>query len=138
MRAAALTEARLWIGTPYRHQASVRGAGCDCLGLIRGVWRALYGAEPEPVPPYASDWAARGGGEMLLDAARRWLAPVETAQAGDVLVFRYAADALVRHCAILSGPDHMIHAFEGRAVCESALVPWWRRRIAGAFAFPEI
>lgn len=29
--------ARQWLGTPYRHQASVRGVGCDCLGLIRGV-----------------------------------------------------------------------------------------------------
>ena len=26
--------ARAWIGTPYVHQASVRGAGCDCLGLL--------------------------------------------------------------------------------------------------------
>ncbi len=33
--------ARDWIGTPYVHQASAQGAGCDCLGLLRGVWRAL-------------------------------------------------------------------------------------------------
>lgn len=138
MKALILDEARRWIGTSYRHQASVHGSGCDCLGLIRGVWRALYGAEPEPVPPYAPDWAARGGGELLLDAAQRWLAPVEAAQAGDVLVFRYAPDNPASHCAILSGPSHMIHAMQGRAVCESALVPWWRRRIAGTFAFPEI
>jgi NlpC/P60 family putative phage cell wall peptidase len=133
-----LNEARRWIGTPYRHQASLIGAGCDCLGLVRGVWRALYGEEPEAAPPYAPDWAGRGGGEMLLNAARRWLAPVAHAVPGDVLVFRYAPDAPVRHCAILSGGAHMIHAVEGRAVCESALVPWWHRRIAGVFAFPEI
>ena len=30
-----------WIGTPYRHQASQKGVGCDCLGLVRGVWREL-------------------------------------------------------------------------------------------------
>ena len=39
--------ARRYIGTPYHHQAALAGAGCDCLGLIRGVWRDLYGAEPE-------------------------------------------------------------------------------------------
>lgn len=138
MRALVLDEARRWIGTPYRHQASLPGAGCDCLGLIRGVWRALYGAEPEQAPPYSPDWAARGGGEMLLDAARRWLVEAQTPQAGDVLVFRYAPDTPASHCAILSRPAHMIHAMQGRAVCESALAPWWRRRIAGAFAFPEI
>ncbi|KAB2949447.1 MAG: hypothetical protein F9K19_23780, partial [Rhizobiaceae bacterium] len=36
-----------WIGTPYRHQASRKGVGCDCLGLVRGIWRELYGSEPE-------------------------------------------------------------------------------------------
>ena len=48
--ACIVREARTWLGTPYLHQASVRGAGCDCLGLVRGVWRALYGREPEAVP----------------------------------------------------------------------------------------
>ena len=42
-RAEILSEARDWLGTPYRHQASLKGAGCDCLGLVRGVWRALEG-----------------------------------------------------------------------------------------------
>ena len=31
------------------------GAGCDCLGLLRGVWRSLYGDEPA-VPNYRADW----------------------------------------------------------------------------------
>ena len=35
--------ARGWIGTPYVHQASCRGAGADCLGLIRGVPLFLIG-----------------------------------------------------------------------------------------------
>jgi NlpC/P60 family putative phage cell wall peptidase len=39
-----LEEARSWIGTPYQHQASLKGVGCDCIGLVRGVWRAVYGA----------------------------------------------------------------------------------------------
>ena len=56
-RAAIIAEARGWIGTPYCHQASLKGAGCDCLGLIRGVWRALYGAEPEAPGPYSPNWA---------------------------------------------------------------------------------
>ena len=52
-----VAEARSWIGTPYQHQASLKGVGCDCLGLVRGVWRALYGEEPEHVPAYSRDWA---------------------------------------------------------------------------------
>ncbi|MFD0934795.1 peptidase P60, partial [Methylobacterium trifolii] len=39
--ADVVAQARLWLGTPYRHQASLAGVGCDCLGLLRGVWRGL-------------------------------------------------------------------------------------------------
>jgi hypothetical protein len=46
-------EARTWIGTPYRHQASVKGVGADCLGLVRGIWREVIGPEPAVVPPYS-------------------------------------------------------------------------------------
>ena len=63
--------AREWIGTPYRHQASVRGAGADCLGLVRGVWRTLYGREPEIVPAYSYDWSEVQGKERLWAAAAR-------------------------------------------------------------------
>ncbi len=64
-RAAIVAEAWSWIGTPYRHQASLKGVGCDCLGLIRGVWRALYGPEPEALIAYTPDWAEAQGAETL-------------------------------------------------------------------------
>jgi len=137
-RAAALAEARSWIGTPYQHQASLKGVGCDCLGLVRGVWRAVAGPEPEEAPPYRPDWAEAAGEEILLQAARRWLAerPVTAAQAGDVLLFRMSEGAPVKHAAIASGPERMIHAYWGRAVVESWMGSWWRRRLTHAFAFP--
>ena len=139
--------ARAWLGTPYQHQASVRGEGADCLGLLRGVWRELFGAEPEQTPPYRPDWAEVGGDETLLLAARRWLReiPVDAARAGDVLLFRMAPESPAKHCAILSvgspgGGDEprMIHASWGRAVVESWMGAWWRRRLVAAFAWPGI
>lgn len=42
--------ARSWLGTPYHDQASLRGVGCDCLGLARGVWREIVGPEDFGVP----------------------------------------------------------------------------------------
>lgn len=139
MRALVLAEARSWIGTPYRHQMSVKGAGCDCLGLVRGVWRALYGPEPEALPPYAPDWSERSATDMLSAAAGRWLDPLDLSevQAGDVLLFRYAPSGFARHCALLSAPDRILHAWRGQSVCETALGPFWRRRISGAYAFPQ-
>lgn len=145
-RHAIVAEARSWIGTPYRHQASRKGAGCDCLGLVRGVWRALYGAEPEAPPPYAADWAETGGRETLLEAARRHLVEIPPTdwRPGDVLLFRMIPEACIKHCAIVSAatpgePEpRIVHAYWGRAVVESWLGPWWRRRLAYAFSFPDV
>lgn len=139
-RHAILAEAREWIGTPYQHQASAKGAGCDCLGLVRGVWRAVCGEEPEPVPPYTPDWAERCGGETLLAAALRHLVktPLKRAAPGDVLLFRMDARAPVKHAAILDEGGAIIHAYWGRAVVRSRLAPWWRARLAAAFQFPDV
>jgi NlpC/P60 family putative phage cell wall peptidase len=132
-------EARTWIGTPYRHRASLRGVGCDCLGLLRGVWREVCGAEPEPVPPYAPDWAEVNGTDRLAAAARRWLVEIAPAEAapGDVLLFRWRPHLPAKHAAILSAPDRMIHAYDGAAVAEVHFAPFWRRRLAFAFSFPS-
>lgn len=139
-RAALLQEAQSWIGTPYRHQASVKSVGCDCLGLVRGVWRGCLGAEPELPPPYAPDWAEAGGVETLQQAALRHLEPLpsEKFAAGDVLLFRYRRGCLAKHVAIASAADRMIHAHDGASVCEIALTQWWRRRLVQAFSFPGV
>jgi len=134
----AVRLARAWIGTPYHHQASERGVGTDCLGLVRGVWRGLYGSEPELPVAYTRDWAEATGRETMLDAAMRHLVPVarEHAAAGDVLLFRLRSGMAAKHAAIVSGATTMIHAMEGAPVSEVALSPWWRRRIAAVFSFP--
>jgi len=139
---SVVVAARGWLGTAYRHQASVRGQGADCLGLVRGVWREVMGTEPETVPPYSPDWAEAGGHEALLEAAERWLTPVPVTAmaAGDVVLFRMSPGCAVKHCAILSdveGPEpRIIHAYWGRAVVESWMGPWWMRRRAAVFRFP--
>lgn len=132
--------ARSWIGTPYRHQASLKGVGCDCLGLVRGVWRELHGTEPELPPAYQPDWAERSGEDWLRDAARRHFGAELTAaqmRPGDLLLFCWRLDLPAKHAGILCADDRFIHAYEQAAVIESALVPSWRRRIAGVFRFPE-
>jgi NlpC/P60 family putative phage cell wall peptidase len=139
-RTALVAEARSWIGTPYRHQASLKGVGCDCLGLLRGVWRALYGAEPEAAPPYAPDWAEAAVGDPFAQAAARHLAPLarDAFAEGDVLLFRWRAGLAAKHAAIVTAHDRMVHAHDGAAVAEVALAPWWRRRLAYAFRFPHV
>jgi NlpC/P60 family putative phage cell wall peptidase len=136
---AVVAAARGWLGTPYRHQASLKGVGCDCLGLARGVWREVVGPEPEPAPAYPSDWAgAARGAEPLLDAARRrFVAKQRDAVApGDLLVFRWRPGLPASHLGIATARDAMIHAQDGACVAEVALNDWWRRRLVAVFAFP--
>ena len=140
--AHVVAEARGWIGTPYLHQASVKGAGADCLGLLRGVWRSLLGAEPEPVPPYTDDWAEPSRDEVLLAAAERWLARkgLGDAAAGDVLLFRLREGCIAKHLGIQSevgGSAAFIHAYTSHGVVESPLSQPWQRRIAARFSFPD-
>ncbi len=139
-RSQIVVEARTWLGTPYRHQASLKGVGCDCLGLVRGVWRAFYGEEPERTPPYARDWAEVADNEPLAEAGFRHLVRLEANAfaPGDILLFRWRTGLVAKHAAIVSSPDTMIHAHDGAAVAEVAIAPWWRRRIAFAFRFPGI
>ncbi|GAA0286027.1 C40 family peptidase [Rhodovulum strictum] len=139
-RAAA--EARRWIGTPYRHQASTPGAGADCLGLLRGVWRELYGTEPEDIPPYTPDWSEPQGEETLWAAAQRHLIakPLSDEAVGDVILFRLREAGVAKHVGIQGATGaqaSFIHAYHGHGVVESPLSSPWARRIVARFEFPE-
>ena len=146
MRAAdpqlVIAVARSWLGTPYHDQASVKGVGCDCLGLIRGVWREVIGPEPMPVPPYSRDWGEAGPREVLAEAARAAMIelPIDEARTGDVILFRMRRGAIAKHAGILTNGrqnvHRFIHAYERTGVIEENLTEPWRRRISFAFRFP--
>ncbi|WP_170428003.1 NlpC/P60 family protein [Ruegeria arenilitoris] len=136
-----VNEARGWLGTPYVHQASVKGAGTDCLGLLRGIWRALFGAEPEAVPSYSMDWSEPQGEERMWAAARRHLTAKlpENLEPGDVLLFRMRDGGVAKHVGVVSetgAVPRFIHAYSGHGVVENALSDPWQRRIVACFAFP--
>ena len=128
-----------WLGTPYHDQASLRGVGCDCLGLARGVWREVVGLEPFPIPPYSRDWGETGPREVLAEGARRMMIEVDPAEAGPgtLVLFRMKPRAIAKHVGILTEPDTFLHAYERLGVIEEPLTPSWRRRIAFAFLFPQ-
>ena len=137
-----LAEGRSWIGTPYCHQASTKGAGTDCLGLLRGIWRSIYGREPEVVPPYTEDWAEPGREEVLQAAASRWLVskPLDAAAPADVLLFRMRDGSIAKHlglAAVIGQEASFVHAYSGHGVIESPLSTPWARRVVGRYAFPQ-
>lgn len=134
--------AKSWIGTPYRHQASLKGAGADCLGLVRGIWREVLGPEPVKVPSYTPDWSEPSNDETLMRAADQWLTRRSglSWQSGDVLLFRMRRGAVAKHLGIVSsdiGNLRFIHSYTGHGVIESPLSEPWRRRVAAVYHFPE-
>ncbi|MDT0683623.1 peptidase [Roseicyclus sp. F158] len=142
MRPEAVAIARCWIGTPYRHAASVQGHGTDCLGLVRGIWRTLYGDEPGGVPPYTLDWGEPQGDERMWAAARRLMPERprgEATEAGDILLFRMRQGGIAKHLGVAAetgARPSFIHAFQGHAVVESPLTRPWARRIVARFILP--
>lgn len=135
--------ARDWLGTPYRHHASLKGVGTDCLGLLRGVYQELYGVAPE-VPPYTPDWSETPNSqgefkEPLLEAAQLYLAEMDKdkIQGGDVVLFKLFENSAIKHCAILTSTETMIHAYSNHEVCEVPLSSWWLRHITHAFYFKQ-
>ena len=72
--------AEAWLGTAYRHRASLCGSGADCLGLIRGnlAQRALWGGIRKCRHPTAPVGRNSGAGEPLqIEALMRHLIPAQ-------------------------------------------------------------
>ena len=131
---AIVMAARGWVGTPYRHRAALRGVGCDCIGLLRGVWAEVIGAVPE-LPPYRADWRDGAHSAELRALAERWLLPGEM-EPGAVLLFRIGAGAAPRHCGIFVGDGRFVHAQERLGVVEGNLTEGWARRVVAVLALP--
>lgn len=137
-----VTEARAWIGTPYLHQASIKGAGCDCLGLVRGIWRTVIGPEPLVVPRYSADWDEPQGHDVLWQAAQSVLQPADHVDwaPGQVLLFRMRDGAVAKHLGILAQAGQapsFVHAYSRHGVIESPLSAPWRKRVVARFVFNE-
>jgi NlpC/P60 family putative phage cell wall peptidase len=105
-----VAEAEAWLGTPFHWQASLKGVGCDCKGLIWGVAREL--GLPEAASLYAqiADYGARVPVETLLAGLQATLTRTAFAQPGDVLLFRMAGRP--QHLGLHAG-DRVIHTYNG-------------------------
>jgi NlpC/P60 family putative phage cell wall peptidase len=128
--------ARGWIGTPYLHQASVKGVGCDCLGLLRGVWREMGRGEPEELPNYAPDWDDTAKAETLYMGLRRHLREAPVVEPGVIALFRMVPRGPAKHCGIVAeeeGALTLIHARQNKRVSEEPLSAFWRKKLVYAF-----
>ncbi len=137
-RRRIVDSARSWLGTPYKHQASCKSVGCDCLGLVRGVWRETQGAEPEPVPAYTSTWAETGNVENLIGLGEKYFVETENPRAGDIIIFRMRRNGIAKHVGVLSDDSKFIHAYDNACVVETWMSKFWSKCFVSSFVFPSV
>lgn len=136
---AIVAEARRWVGTPWRHQASVKGVGCDCAGLVRGVALNLGLADLDEAHPEAErflNYSRNPQPRKMLGALNHFMHRVrpDAMQAGDVLLMRFDRDP--QHLAILTDAGTIVHAASAYgAVAEHRLSSDWRARVTGVWRF---
>ena len=122
-RRDVLTEARSWIGTPWVASGAVKGVGANCLGFLAGVARNVgLDTLVEAFAPY-DGFALPPHPTALLCGLRRHLerTPVWQAAPADLLLFDLG-DGL-RHVAMLTGAEAIIHAFQSKGrVVENRLI----------------
>ena len=139
-RAQVVAEARTWIGTRWHHQASIKGVGSDCIGLVAGVARTLgiVGGDEFAVDPAVRGYGREPDPDMLLAACARYLEPVHLpeVQLGDILLLRFSSEP--QHFALISqrNPDYMLHAYaQARRIVENRIDAVWRSRIVRAYSY---
>lgn len=148
-RLEIVVEARSWVlaRTPFMHQANLKGVGCDCAGLLRGVALVL-GLLPADYQQHARarpfvGYGERPHGGRLRLGCEAYMDPIDRSamQPGDAILVRFESDP--QHLAILGDYLHgglsMIHALgtaDGKGhVVEHRLDATWSRRIVAAYAF---
>lgn len=130
-RAAVVAEALSWVGTPFHHEARVKGAGVDCAQFLLGTY-CNAGMIPHTVlDHYPPDWHMHRDEErfvanLLRCNAVEVAAPPERAPLpGDICLWRFGRS--FSHAAIVVNWPMIIHAFVRKKVAqESANVPFLR------------
>ncbi len=120
-----LSSARSWLGTPYHHGASLKSVGCDCFGLVRGIYEDLTGIKVEPSSVYSQSWLRDKDNKYKLKENLDFMGEeVSNCFPGDILIF--AMGDFYVHCGIFAG-DTFIHCYEDvRKVVEMSYTDKWK------------
>jgi NlpC/P60 family putative phage cell wall peptidase len=131
--------ARSWIGTPYHNMAAVKGAGCDCIGLVKGVGMALKLVDYDPASPQAqafANYSMLPNSRRMREGLSTWLVEIPVAEATLADIYFMAWGREPQHVALVTDRG-IIHSYSGVGkVVEHALDEVWRRRIVAAYRYP--
>ncbi len=121
-----------WVGTPFHHQASIKGVGCDCAGLIKGVG-VEYGMTVHGIP---DDYGVDPDPKIMIATLEKNLVRCDSIELADVLLFTLSVHP--QHLAITNG-SRMIHAYRPMGkVVHHILDDIWKRRVHSSYRFPVL
>lgn len=90
-------ELKTWVGTRFRHHASVKKMGCDCIGFVEGVFRHFnLLAKDFKMPEYDRDWHLHKISGLLVKSVKKTLNVDEIKlpdiKNGDLCFYRFGKD----------------------------------------------
>jgi NlpC/P60 family putative phage cell wall peptidase len=109
MRVAIVAEARSWLGTPYHHQANLKGVGVDCAMILVEVYAAVGLIDWFDPRPYPTDWHLHRSAERYIDHLLDHTRETDTPKPGDILLCRWGRT--FSHSAIVVEWPIVIHAY---------------------------
>ena len=109
LRQKIVDEAATWIGTPFVHEARVKGAGVDCGNLLIAVYEDLNLVPRLVIPHYPADFMMHSDREWFLEIVLQYAYEIPgDPLPGDVTVFRHGR--LYSHGAVVVEWPMLIHA----------------------------
>ena len=105
--------ARGWLGTPHHDQASVKGVGCDCAGLVAGVARECGMVElgRDLIDAMHSYNPTKIDEALLKIGLGRHCDRIKAIEPGAVLLWKVGRPLKAQHLAIASDGGRMIHCW---------------------------
>jgi len=114
-RREVIRAAREWYGTPFHNNQALKGAGCDCLGLIIGVYSELGIRRGVEIPKYTAQHHLHQKDELYLSGFQKYLTEVTEPGPGDLALFKFGK--CYSHAGIVvRWPIEMIHSYATRGV----------------------
>lgn len=140
-RIRIVLEAFEWVGTPYHHQARVKGVGVDCAQLVAGVAENVFPRlKPINTEVYSVEWHMHNREEKMCNIIERFKCTrieVEDRQPGDILTFQFGR--VQSHMGILINDNQFIHArMDVGKVVINQLSGDWLERLGRVYKFPGI
>ena len=109
-RTAVVAEAMSWAGTPWHHQARVKGAGVDCANLVIAAYHNAGMIDDIDPGNYPRDWHIHRDEERFLTFVPSFAVEIGEGEVGpgDLVLFRIGR--VFSHGAIVTTWPQGVHA----------------------------